>query len=113
MNDVDSLTRLHGRALRISEQLEQTHAPLEFKSTLVVYGADDFHLLRVVFLYEDVHLQVLVIPGITARDIARQLAFSTTSSLNLSINQRHADHAIAFHSHRIAREVGSIEDAYV
>ena len=66
-----------------------------------------------IFLDEDVDLEVLVILGITGRDLFRQLAFGVARGLNLALDERHADHSVTFDAHRLARELRPVVNTNV
>src|SRR5258705_237267 len=102
MNDIYALARLDRWPFRIGKQFKKSHITLQLKAALVVHSTDNGHLFGVIFLDENVYLKVLVIPRITECDLMRQLSFRTTGSLNLGLDQRHSDHAVAFNPHRIA-----------
>src|SRR5688572_28370634 len=102
MDDVDCLSGFRRWSLGVGEQFEQTNASLEFKPALIVYGADDGDLLRVIPLDEYIDLKIAVVLGVTRRDLLREFAFGKTRRLDLGLDQRHADHPVAFYSYCFA-----------
>ena len=75
---------------------------MQFKPALIVYGPDNGDLFRVILFYKYVDLEIAVVLCVTRRDLFRQLALGETSGLNLGVDERHADHAVAFDSYCFA-----------
>jgi hypothetical protein len=101
MDHVDGLAGLACRTFGVSEQLEQPHTSLQFKTALVVDGADDGNLSGMITLDEHINLWIPIKLEVPAGYFLRQLTFCLTGSLYLFINQRHANHAIAFNANRV------------
>jgi len=72
---------------------------LQLKPALIVYGADDGDLARVILLYKYVDLQIAVVLCVASGNLFRQLAFRETRRLDLGVDERHANHAVAFDSY--------------
>src|SRR5205085_7495764 len=96
MDDVDCLTRLGRWAFCVSEQLQQSNASLQLETALLVDCTDYSNLLRVIFLDENVDLEIFVILRITGCNLFRQLTFGPAYRLNLAFDERHSDHATTF-----------------
>jgi len=80
------------------QQFKQSNAALEFKSALIVYGANDCDLFRVILLDEYINLKVLVVFRVLRRKFLRQFTLGLAGGLNLRFEEWHPKHAVAFNS---------------
>src|SRR2546428_5671970 len=101
------------RSFRKAEQLQETKAPLQQETALIVNLSDDRHLRRTILLDEYTHLRISVVFQVTLGYFLLQFAFGQAGCLNLARDQRHPYCSIAFHANIVARKIRPIEDANI